>query len=203
MAIKAVIWDLGGVIVRTEDHTSRNALAAELRVPRDQLENTVFGGEYGHKAQRGEINVDELWESVRVAFELSPEGIRDFQKRFWAGDVVDYDLVEYIRFLRLDNRYSTALLSNAFDRLRYEITERWKIDDAFDIMIISAEEGVMKPDARIYEIALERTGVAPSEAVFIDDFAHNIVGAQAVGMHGIQFLNAKQTLKDLDDLLRE
>ncbi len=199
MPIKAVIWDLGGVIVRTEDHTSRDHLAVELGVSRHHLEMTVFSGETGNQAQRGEIGTDELWEAVRQEFDLSKEGLVDFRKRFWAGDEVDYDLVEHIRSLR--GHYATALLSNAWDNLRAVLTERWKIDDAFEKITISAEEGVMKPDARIYEIALERSGVAPSEAVFIDDFAHNIEGARAVGMHGIHFLNVDQTLNDLQKLL--
>ncbi len=201
MPIKAIIWDMGGVIVRTEDHTSRNILAAELGITRHQLEETVFGGTNGNKAQRGDISTAELWETVRKEFELSQEGILDFQKRFWAGDEVDFALVEYIRELR--KRYTSALLSNAFDTLRITLTEEWKIDDAFDTMIISGEEGIMKPDARIYEIALERVSVAPKEAVFIDDFAHNIEGARAVGMQGIQFLSVEQTLNDLEELLNK
>jgi epoxide hydrolase-like predicted phosphatase len=168
-------------------------------VTRHHLEESVFGGETGHQAQRGEISVDELWEAVRLKYKLSPDGIKDFQKRFWAGDQVDYDLVDYIRSLR--SNYTTALLSNAFESLRFSITEQWKIDDAFETMIISAEEGVMKPDARIYEIALERVSVDPAEAVFIDDFAHNIEGAEAVGMHGIHFRDPQQALNQLGALL--
>ncbi|MBC8508174.1 MAG: HAD family phosphatase [Anaerolineales bacterium] len=201
MSIKAVIWDMGGVIVRTEDHASRDNLAAQLGVTRHHLETSVFGGEIGHQAQRGEIDAPNLWEAVRQTYNLSKDGIKDFQKRFWAGDEVDYQLVEYIRSLR--KNYISALLSNAWNDLRAVITERWNFADAFDTMIISGEEGVMKPAARIYQIALDRTQVAPSEAVFIDDFAHNIEGAKAVGMHVIQFISVEQTLNDLKELLNE
>ncbi len=201
MSIKAVIWDMGGVIVRTEDHTSRENLAAELGVSRHHLEMTVFGGEIGHQAQRGEINVPDLWKAVGQTYDLSEDGIKDFEKRFWAGDQVDYQIVEYIRSLR--KNYTSALLSNAWNDLRAVITERWKFADAFDTMIISGEEGVMKPDAHIYQITLEHTRVLPSEAVFIDDFAHNIEGAKAVGMHGIHFISVEQTLDDLETMLKE
>ena len=201
MSIKAVIWDMGGVIVRTVDHTSRDNLAAELGVTRHDLEMTVFGGEIGHQAQRGEIDVPDLWEAVRRAYHLSENGVADFKKRFWAGDQVDCQLVAYIRSLR--KNYTSALLSNAWNDLRTVITARWKFADAFDTMIISGEEGVMKPDARIYQIALERTQTAPTEAVFIDDFAHNIEGAKALGIHGIQFINVEQTLNELKAMLYE
>jgi FMN phosphatase YigB (HAD superfamily) len=55
MSIKAVIWDLGGVIVRTEDPTHREKLASDIGITRQHLEQLVFAGEKGEKAQRGEI----------------------------------------------------------------------------------------------------------------------------------------------------
>jgi putative hydrolase of the HAD superfamily len=78
-----------------------------------------------------------------------------------------------------------------------------KIDDAFDQLIISAEVGIMKPDARIYQLALEKLGVAPAEAVFVDDFAVNIEGARAVGMYAIQFTRPDQTVEELKKLLND
>ena len=199
MPIKAIIWDLGGVIMRTEDPNPRQELAAELGITRQQLEMSVFAGEVGQQAQRGDIRAADLWEAVRQTYKLTPEGLRDFQHRFWGGDQVDQELVAYIRTLR--GQYKTALLSNAWDNLRQVLNHDWKIADAFDTLTISAEEGVMKPDPRIYQIALKRTGVAPEEAVFIDDFLHNIEGARAVGMHGIHFQSRTQALNELENLL--
>lgn len=97
MTIKAIIWDLGGVIVRTEDATSREELALELGVNRYDLETSVFGGEAGHQAQRGEISSEALWEYNREKFGLKKSEMRDFRKRFFGGDVVDYELVDTIR----------------------------------------------------------------------------------------------------------
>jgi len=199
MAIKAIIWDVGGVLLRTEDYALREQLAAELGVTRDHLEMAVFAGEIGGQAQRGEISVSELWEAVRQAYDLSHEEVIRFEEFFWGGDVLDTKLIDHIRSLK--GKYHTGLLSNAWLDLRAVITDRWQIEDAFDTMTISAEEGVMKPDARIYQIALARAGIEPTEAVFIDDFPHNIAGAHAVGMHGILFENPDQTLKELDILL--
>ncbi len=199
MTIKAIIWDLGGVIVRTEDTTSRETLAAEMGVSRYELETSVFGGEVGHQAQRGEISSESLWEYNRERFGLAKSELLDFRRRFFGDDVVDYELVEYIRSLK--QKFTTALLSNAFADLRNLVTERWKFGDAFHSITISAEEGVMKPDAKIYQIAIERAGVEPDEAVFIDDFAHNIDGAEAVGMQGILFKKPDQAKAELKELL--
>ena len=117
---------------------------------------------------------------------------------FFRGDIIDQELVQSIRRLRA--RYKTGLLCNAFSDLRYWISE-WKIDDAFDHMPISAEVNLMKPDLAIYSLAAKHLGITPQEAIFIDDVAANIQGAQQVGMHGIQFTSREQTLGDLQALL--
>ncbi len=64
MTIKAIIWDLGGVLVRTEDQAPRTALADRLGLSRQELEQTVFESEMGLRAQRGEIDPVGLWEWV-------------------------------------------------------------------------------------------------------------------------------------------
>jgi putative hydrolase of the HAD superfamily len=64
----------------------------------------------------------------------------------------------------------------------------------FDVIVISAEEGVRKPDARIFERTLARLGVAPDEAVFVDDFPVNVAGARAAGLHALQFTGTPETI---------
>ena len=88
---------------------------------------------------------------------------------------------------QLRTRYQTAIISNATDNLRQTLTINYPMADAFDLIVGSAYEKVMKPDPRIFERTLARLGRQPDESVFIDDFAHNIVGARAVGMQAIHF----------------
>jgi putative hydrolase of the HAD superfamily len=59
----------------------------------------------------------------------------------------------------------------------------------------------MKPEKRIYELAVERLEVAPQEAVFVDDFLHNVEGAQVAGLHALQFRSPTQIRAELDQLL--
>jgi len=199
MQIRAVIWDLGGVLVRTEDYAPREALAKRLGLERLALEDLVFSGESGRRAQSGEILLAEHWQNIRRHFGLTQDEIIAFETEFWGGDVVDYELIDYIRSLR--PQYKTGLLSNAFSDLRQYITERWEFADAFDEIVVSSEVGLMKPDARIYQEILKRLGVTAPEAVFIDDFARNIDGARRAGLRGIQFRNPSQVRSDLAVLL--
>lgn len=199
MTIKAVIFDLGGVIVRTEHYAPRQALANDLGLNLDALEELVFTGESGDHAQLGQITAEEHFENIRRQLGLPPARMQSFQDSFWAGDVLDWDLVNYIRSLH--PRYRTALLSNAFSTLRSLITDVWKFADAFDAMVISAEVGLMKPDERIYRLALERLEVLPGEAVFVDDIGRNIDGARRAGLNAIRFKERQQVYRELDELL--
>ena len=67
----------------------------------------------------------------------------------------------------------------------------------FDAITISGEEGVMKPDERIYHIALGRLSVKPNEAIFVDDFSENVVAARTLGMMGVHFTDPQQARREL------
>jgi epoxide hydrolase-like predicted phosphatase len=138
----------------------------------------------------------ELWRWIGTHLNLSAEETAAFRTGFWAGDEMDMALVAYIR--QLKSRYQTAVISNYASNLRPELTHQFAIADAFDEIIISCEEGITKPDPKIFHRALARLGRKPEEAVFVDDFAHNVKAAEAVGMAAIHF---KPGI-DLPDALR-
>ena len=119
---------------------------------------------------------------------------------FFAEDILDTRLLAYVDRLR-GAGYHLGLLSNAGDNARWIFgPERFNVLPHFDSVTISAEEGVMKPHPRIFEIALARAGVQPGEAVFVDDFLANVEGARQVGMLGIHFLCGDQALRELASL---
>lgn len=200
MTIKAVLFDLGGVLVRTEDGAPRTRQAEQLNRSRSDLEHLVFASPSSLDAQRGVITVEQHWENVQRELGLSEEDMGAFQESFWGGDRLDHTLVDYIRSLR--PVYRTGLISNAFDNLRRVMRDTWKILDAFDAVVISSEAGVMKPDPRIYHLALDQLEVSPNEAVFVDDFRENVAGARAFGMHAVHFRSTAQALAELDGLIK-
>lgn len=197
MPIKAVIWDIGGVIMRTEDPAPRAELAAELGMTREKLVELVFGGDKGSQAQIGAISPGELWNYVRGELKLAPGEFPDLRGRFFGGDVLDSALVDYIRSLQ--PRYKIGIISNAWQGIADSLVE-WGIADAFDMVVGSGDVGVMKPDSRIYRIALERLGAAAAESVFVDDFIENVHGARAVGLHAVHFQSREQAVQELEEL---
>ncbi len=71
------------------------------------------------------------------------------------------------------------------------------IYDLFPIVILSHEVGYRKPDAKIYEITLNKLGVKPKEVIFVDDSEENVTAAEKLGMKGIVIENAVQLQKEL------
>jgi len=199
VSIKAIYFDIGGVLVRTVDRAPRSRLAVRLGTTYEALEELVFGGDNGRKGQLGEITAEQLWAYVCQQINWPLAHWRDLESEFFSGDRLDIELVDYIRSLH--DRYKTGLISNAFSNVRAAIEHKWHMTEAFDVLVISAEVGLMKPDARIFHIALQSLGVQPAEAVFVDDFLHNVDGARAVGMQAIHFCNPEQTRLDLEAIL--
>jgi epoxide hydrolase-like predicted phosphatase len=199
MTIKAIIFDLGGVLLRTVDFSLRERLAVCLHMNHYELEQIIFGGESGDRAQRGEITVQQHWENLRQQINFSPEEFKTLIDDFFACDEIDESLIEYVRILH--KTYKTALLSNAWDDLRQVIAERWHFEDAFDTLIISAEVRLVKPDPRIFQLALDRLGVEANQAIFVDDMKRNVEGAKEAGLQAIQFQNPQQMRFDLTQLL--
>jgi epoxide hydrolase-like predicted phosphatase len=185
MDIQAIIFDVGGVLVRTADYSHRRNLEKRLGLAEWESEKIVFNSEKGRHAQRGKVTNDHLWETVAAQLSLSSNALAQFKREFWGGDVLDEEMVDLIR--QLKSRYQTAIISNATDSLRETLQTTYPIADAFDLIVVSAEEKVMKPDPEIYQRTLDRLGREAAESVFIDDFAENIAAARELGMNVIHF----------------
>lgn len=199
MSIRAVISDLGGVLVRTDDYEPRSRWEKRLDLAQHALERLVFWGDAGEKAALGQIGPDEVWTSVIERLKLDPADRSELEADFWAGDRVDGVLIDYLRSLR--PALKTGLLSNAWTSLRNALETQWAIADAFDVIVISAEVGLIKPDPRIYQLALAELGVSPDEVVFLDDMQQNVDAARFVGMHGVLFADTRQAMDDISAII--
>ena len=200
MKIQAVFFDFGGVIQRTEYQAPRQYLAQRFSMEYDDIDNIVFNSPTAKQATVGEIPVQKHWEAVAKRLKVSKEQITGVENEFFAGDVIDHSIVEYLRSLR--PRFKTGLISNAWSDMR-EYLVRKKLDAVFDTLTISAEVGVAKPEAKIYHLALEQAQVQPEAAVFVDDVLANIEACEALGMKGILFKDPQEAMEQLKKLLKD
>jgi epoxide hydrolase-like predicted phosphatase len=196
MIIKAVIFDLGGVLVRTEFPEVRRQLEQRLGFEPGTVGRTIWGSKDWEQAQIGVLSYEEYWTSVGATLGLSsPHEIAEFRREYFSADRVDQELVRLIEGLRA--RYKIGLLSNAPDKLGVWLEDDWGIKHLFDAIVYSADVGMVKPDPRIYQLTLDQLAVEPSEAVFVDDYPRNIEAALALGMKAIRFTSTKALKEDL------
>lgn len=197
--IKAIFFDFGGVIQRTEYQAPRQRLAQTFGMEYEDIDKLVFESPTARQATLGEIKAEEHWQAIAKRLKLERDDLAKFETEFFAGDVIDYDLVKFIRALR--PTYKTGLISNAWSDMRSYLIRK-QLDDAFDTLTISAEIKVAKPEAKIYLHALEQAEVKASEAAFVDDVAANIEACQKLGMHGILFRNVDEAINQIKKMFR-
>jgi epoxide hydrolase-like predicted phosphatase len=195
MTIHAVFSDVGGVLIRVQNHDKRHAWEARLGLPHEYVTQAVFRSEEADRAIWGEIPEAEMWQSVGRRLGLSEAQIDEFHRDFFAGELFDVELTQFINSLR--PRFKTGIISNAWSDARAVLNARFDLDRYVDVTIYSAEVKLAKPDPRIFQLACGRLGVQPSEAVFIDDMLENVQAAQSLGMHGVQFTSTEQTLGEV------
>jgi epoxide hydrolase-like predicted phosphatase len=193
-AIDAVLFDFGGVFTSSPFVALREA-AAGFGVAPEVVLATVFG-DYGqdtdhpwHQLERGELTAERAMAAIGELAQQSGYGIDPIavlRGSVGTGDIVRQDVVAVAREVKLAG-LKTAVLTNNIK----EFSSQWRallpVDELFDVVVDSSEEGIRKPDPRIFRLGLERLGgVAPERAVFLDDAPGNIAAARALGMHGIQ-----------------
>jgi epoxide hydrolase-like predicted phosphatase len=196
--IRAVIFDMGGVLLRTENLTSRTNLARKFSLTRKELENIVFQSPESLQAELGEFSGEQHWLNMAKRLKFPPQEVDEFQRAYWEGDRSDSELEGYIRKLR--PRYRTGLLSNAWHGTREKVVRLYTFLTAFDVVIFSADVHLRKPDPRIFHLMIARLGVKAHEAVFVDDFLENLEGAQAVGLKTILFKSREETILALKEM---
>jgi putative hydrolase of the HAD superfamily len=147
-------------------------------------------------ADQGLVTEEELFHNLSLLSGDAPEVIaEDFNSRV----KINLDLVNYITTLR--KKYKLILLSNALGSWLRKILKKFDLESKFDIIVISSEVNALKPQADIFNLALDKAGVKANEAVFTDDNIVNIKGADAVGINTIHYTEFNKFKTDLSSLL--
>ncbi len=162
---------------------------------------TTDGDHPWHRLERGEIGLGEYLPQVVAAaaeagIPLDFDKMRGFNERI----AVNQLMVDRVAELRSEG-YRTALVTNNIREVASGWRSLFDLEALFDVVVDSSEVGARKPNPAIYAVALERLGVAPADAVFLDDAPGNVAGAQAAGLHAILVDNPVTALAELDRIL--
>ena len=183
--IRNILFDMGNVLIRFDRKLflDRLELSEEDKV---LLLREVFANVEWAQMDRGSKTEETAWKS---ACKRLPERLHSAAKQLffrWDEPLIPiegmYELVEELK----EKGYGIYLLSNASYR-QHEYWPRIPASRFFDGTIISADEGVMKPDAEYYLRALNRFGLKADECFFVDDVPSNIEGALYCGIPGAIF----------------
>jgi putative hydrolase of the HAD superfamily len=193
--IRAAIFDAGGVLLERSDVLRR--WDERLGLEPDTFLFTLYGGTDGTLLV-GKVDTDDHWPVVGARLGLDPQQIREVRDELDAAVAVDERLASYLDGLR--PRLRTAIVTNAWSHGRAELAAHG-LDRLVDEVIVSAEVGVAKPDAAIFELALERLGVLAGETVFVDDTPGHCDAATALGIAAVLHVSTERTIAAVDALL--
>lgn len=197
--IKGVIFDYGGVISHPQNKDCIKRMLQLLNCNDPELFDNLYY-KYRHEYDLGIFDGAMFWTKVIEDFGLEPSD--GLIKQLHEQDVLSWteinqEILECIATLR-NNQIKLAILSNMPPNVLEEIHQKFKWLNQFDACIFSCELGKVKPNPDIYRYCLDRLGLKPNEAVFIDDTSKNITGAENVGLNTIWYQNYpefKQSLK--------
>lgn len=132
----------------------------------------------------GKITIDQFHEKLA---NLAGVDADDVIKGMQEAMIIDQNLVSLTR--KLKKQYKIALLSNAQSETVLEILDEHKIRDLFDVIVVSSDIGIIKPDRNIFEHTISKLGCNIQESIFIDDSAINTQAAEKYGLRSIEYVD--------------
>ena len=202
----ALLVDYGGVLTTSVTRSFR-AFCTSLGLPPNLAKEAfveAYSGPAGngpvHRMETGEITVEEFGVglaqvlSERSGIAVPAEGL---VARLFALMELDETMFTAVAAAKRAG-IRTALLSNSWGSEGYP---RERFGELFDVVVISGEVGIRKPDPAIFALTAQRLGVSPQQCVFVDDLDKNIAVAQAAGMAGVLHRNAETTIPQIEALL--
>jgi len=196
---KAVLFDLGKVLVDFDWHLAARRISAQARATPGELFTFIMTSDVMVRFETGRITNEQFYSEVRPAIGYRAT-LQDFQEAF--SDI----FTEMSEMVRLHTRIRTAglptwIFSNTNDWAVTHIRQRFPFFATFDGYFLSYQLGVMKPDAGIYEAAEHTTGCRGAEILYIDDIAENANAGAARGWQVIQHVSHDQTVPQAEHIV--
>ena len=207
-SFQALVIDFGGVLTTPlQDAMAR--YAESLGIELQDLVRVVLRAYAGEDddlvtgLETGRIPEKEF--AVKLAERLSevtpvPVDPTSVVDDIFMGMELEDDMIEAVGKVH-SNGLKTALLSNSWSLRHYP--PRAHLDEIFDVIVISGEVGIRKPDPAIYRMTTERLGVPAERCVFVDDHPGHLKAALDVGMTTVLHRAPAQTIEELRGLLGE
>jgi epoxide hydrolase-like predicted phosphatase len=197
--IKTIFFDFGGVIIKPPNYKWINRWKKQLGISAhpeimEMLENPN-GSKLVQDVCLGKIQEDHLWAVMTETWRINPVLLGQIRRKLLSKRQLNQHILAFMN--EVAKTYTTAILSNAGDKSRQLMEETYQLHQIVDEIIISAEEGVIKPDPRMFEIAMTRMDAAPETSLLLDDSQENVAAAQDFGMRAVQFIDTQQAIGEM------
>jgi putative hydrolase of the HAD superfamily len=195
--MKNIVFDIGNVLVKWSPSDIVETLFPE-EPDKEALTLKIFKSPIWYDLNLGKLKIDE---AIQLYKNELPSHSKQISSLF---EVVKESLIplkgsfELLQKIHETGRPLYSITDNINEIMVY-LRARYSFWDKFKGVIVSAEEGVLKPNPQIYQTLLIRYGLVASDTLFLDDFEKNVIGAREVGMHAIQFTTAEACQKILQD----
>lgn len=198
MQIKAVCFDLGGVLIQNATHVffKRTVDSFGKSLP----EVTEAFDKHRGPLERGEVTNEAFWRALAKELNVpySPEMLTLWSEKFIEETTPIPGMIELVDQVKAGG-YRVGLLSNTTEQ-HVAINRTRHIFEHFEVALMSNEIGTRKPEKDSYIKLLEAMGAKAEETVFIDDLSENVAGAQVVGIHGVKFEGREPLIGQLKQL---
>lgn len=193
--LKALIFDLGGVIVPLDFPRGYQLMAERCGLPVEEVRRRLADLNIVVPYESGEVESAEFID--RVCTTLGIRMNEDEFMVFWSNIFGAATLLPESLFESLKGRYRLVLLSNTNDLHWRFIEKNYPLLRHLDHYTLSFRVKAMKPSPAIYQAAVEAAGCRPEECFFTDDIEKYIEGARAFGIQAVQFQNHAQIVGEL------
>lgn len=180
--MQAVLFDLGRVLVHYDHQQVVAATASLAQLPVEAVQQYLR--DYTHALGVGELDAEEFHTLFCAHFGVTLL-FDDFITALAAGIRRDETALAYALSLQQRPATTVAIISNTNAAHVLWLDEHLPELRAFDLVMMSNEVGLIKPDPAIFTTALDLLDIAPAQAIFIDDIAENVEAARALGIAGI------------------
>ena len=194
-AIRALFWDVGGVLLSNAwDHNERKAALEHFGL--DEKEFHARHETVVSAFERGMISLDEYLERT-VFYRSRPFSHDEFRNYILSLSKPNNEALAFARSLADSGKYLMGTINNESRELNIYRIDTFGLRDIFQLFVSSCFVGLRKPESGIYRLAIDITQKDPQQCCFIDDRALNLECAAALGMHTIQMQSVEQVRSEL------
>ena len=207
MVIRAVVFDIGGVLEKVDDAawpvTWASRWAARAGMSLDELAAALDRLPPIGDVPTGAASEEEFRHLYATALGLDEARADLMMVELWDAYCGELDAELFAWYVAQRDRAALGILSNSMDGARREDTRRFGIPEAADVVVYSHEVGLAKPDPAVYALTADRLGVAPGEIAFLDDSPVSVDGARAAGWHAVLHTDTRSSVAALEKILAD